>query len=347
MLPRPGRQHPARAVFALPGREAGPGVGRRERLGDEQRRLVIAAAERGAIEQVEAAVVAGDGQVVLALVPEDHRRGVEVGLVAGEPVLHLERDPIEGDDRVRVARRGRAAGGEPRARRRRLGAGGGVDDAARPERHASQAGDVGAARLPLRHLLLRRQQIDPPDGVGHVAAAVRGARVDEAVDVDDRRRPRVGRQERHRRIDLAAVGDAQRAQQAVAADDPERIDAAEGDAGHVAGGTGRRWRHVAAGRALRPRPPHLAQRRGALARLAHGAGGASAAAAETAAERRRRARRPPARRRDEAARAAPRAARDAAGRRGVGQVGGPVPAWPDRCRWRTADRWRRRGTPAT
>ena len=111
----PRRQHPARAVFGLPGREAGPGVGRRERLGGEQRRLVIAAAERGAIEQVEAAVVAGDREVVLALVPEDHRRGVEVGLVAGEPVLHLERDPIEGDDRVRVARRGGAAGGEPRA----------------------------------------------------------------------------------------------------------------------------------------------------------------------------------------------------------------------------------------
>ena len=73
---------------------------------DGQRRLVIGAAERRAIEQIQPAVVAGGRHEILVLVADDDRRRVEVGALGGEPVLRRQRLAIERDDRVRVGGRG-------------------------------------------------------------------------------------------------------------------------------------------------------------------------------------------------------------------------------------------------
>ena len=232
----------------------------------------------------------------------DDRRHVEVGAVGREPVLRLERPPIERDDGVRQA-----------SRRLTVGRGGAPGLAARPRRRSPRRAcrphrrRDRPCRPRWRHrssttigLLLLARQVDRPHGVRRRAASARRRRIDDAVHPDERRRSRARRQERHGRCRLGAVTHAQRAQETVAAEHEERIDAAERhrrDRGRPCGRPARRRRSAAAGGgpgAARPLSGS-APRRPCPARRRHSSLG-SRRHRSRPSEGRRRERRTPARR---------------------------------------------------
>ena len=122
---------------------------------------------------------------------------------------------------------------------------------------------VAPPALPRRDLLVRADQIDRPHGVRRASAPARRRRVEISallvVDEDQSGRVGVRRQELHRRRQLPAALDVERANEAVAADDVGGIRrAGRGTCGH------RRRRHRRERRP--PRPPPIRDRRAAWSR---------------------------------------------------------------------------------
>ena len=194
---RGGREDPAAAcVFERRECRSGAGVGELRR--HCERRLVIAAAERRRVEQIEAPVVRRGRDQIPVLVANDGRRRVEVGAWGCEPVLRHQRVAIEGDDRV-----GAGAAVAPVAERD-------IDRAVSAERQTGGPGDIrgrpSSTTWAFRSLD-RHGEIHRPQRVRRRAALAGGGRVDDAVDPDQRRWLRVGRKERHRRLHLRAVAD--------------------------------------------------------------------------------------------------------------------------------------------
>ena len=288
---------------------------------------MIGSPERRAVEKIQPAVVAGRGQEILVLIANDDGRRVEVGAFGGEPVLDRQRLAVQRDDRVRVGSRGvpggvRLALGGRRAKRD-------VERAVGSERGPGRSCDAGAAGLPRCDLATRPldRQIERPHGIRGGPTVVRSARVDDAVNEDQRGGLRAGRQECRWRLRVGAVAREQRVQIAVASDDVHGIDAAEGNrrCGGVSS-TGLRLLRRRGSRAAAPLcRRHLSEHGRPAPRLADGAAAASAAStAASARECRRRQHRAPRWCRNKPAGTGPGARGRSTGRRRVVQMRGPV-----------------------
>ena len=223
-------EHPLHAARILPGRHGSPHAFRIESLivvaqqrRGVERRAVVLAAERLAIEQPHPAFLARADQELPSTVVEGHRRDVHVQIAGPHPIGVARREVVDelqllvgvelgGDNGVAEAA---GLGVEQRV------AGHHVHDALRRNGRAATTPHAAASRM--ERARLARRQVVRVHRVRNAAAALRRGRVDDALDDVQRIGLAVGRHELLGGRDVRAVGRVDLAEPPVPADRVNRV----------------------------------------------------------------------------------------------------------------------------